>query len=406
MQVQVNERVFDVDEQVIGVSEAEQVKINVGEARVKRFAKAALGDSFTHDNYFAKMMADEKTARLFFELFLPKRILRSIDLESLRAAPTKFVDEKGAFCVGDMIYTVDMKRRKGKKTRRAVFVLVLEHKSEHEKYVSIQLLKYIAGVLDFMRADPEKYQDENGLLPSPYPIVFSQSKRSWKRVPYLNRILWAIKGLGSYMVRFKFQVIEASEISLEKIKKLEPVMRVFLYMERLAKREYEKGENQELIDLFSDIILATTPDERLRQAVLASFGYLKYLQKGRPQMITVQELQDEIYEQNDESDYAAFQEFFPDLCDRKYEEGLEKGLEKGRVLNIYDMILKYYRHRYNVDVPETLSTRINAISYYPALEEIQYAAWSANSPSEFERGVDAVIEKYAEEIEALNKKSR
>ena len=123
-------------------------------------------------------------------------------------------------------------------------------------------------------------------------------------------------------------------------------------------------------------------------------------------MITVQELQDEIYEQNDESDYAAFQEFFPDLCDRKYEEGLEKGLEKGRVLNIYDMILKYYRHRYNVDVPEKLSAKINAIGYYPALEEIQYAAWSANSPSEFERGVDSVVEKYAEEIEALNKKSR
>jgi len=63
MQVQVNERVVEVDEKIANASDSERGRINVDEARVKQFAKAAPGDSFTHDGYFAKMVANEKTAR-------------------------------------------------------------------------------------------------------------------------------------------------------------------------------------------------------------------------------------------------------------------------------------------------------------------------------------------------------
>jgi len=170
-------------------------------------------------------------------------------------------------------------------------------------------------------------------------------------------------------------------------------MRVFLYLERLAKRENEKGENQELIDLFSDLVSAKTPDERLRQAVFASFRYLKYLKKGRPQMIALQELKDNVFEQSDAYERAAFWEFFSN----EYEEVLEKG----RVQTIYEMIFKNYRRRHNADISEKYAAKINGTNYYPALEDIQYAAWTSSSPKEFEREVDSILNRYLEELGAV-----
>ncbi len=398
MTIQANEHMVEVGVEPSGTSFDDQVRLRVDEKRVKSFAKAALGDSFTHDNYFAKMMSDEKTARLFFELFLPRKILRQIDLESLRAMPTKYVDERGNFRVGDMFYSIETKRRKGKKSRRAVFMLILEHKSDHERYVAIQLLDYIAGMLRFMSANPEEYQDENGFLPAPYAMVFSQAKKPWKRVPYLRRILWTIRGFKRTIPNFIFPVVEASEIPLERIKKLEPVARVFLYMERLAKREYEKGENQELIELFSDLFKASNRDERLRQAFYASIAYLRYLQKGRPHTMSMQELQNGIFGQDGYDEYAILEEVFPNALERKYEQG--------RVNNIYDVILRNYRYRYAVPLSESLEEKIETVSYYPALEEIQLAILGADTPDAFERQVEFVIEKYAEEIKALNKNEK
>ncbi len=397
MTVQVNEQSVKADASVIGANDADLVRIRVDERRVKRFAKDVLGASFTHDNYFAKMMEDEKTARLFFEVFLPPKALRQLDLETLRAVPTKLVDESGEFCVGDMFFTVEMKRRKGKKSPRAVFMLVLEHKSEHETFVSIQLLNYVARLLNFMRANSGTFLDEKGLLPAPFAIVFSQDKRPWRRVPYLERVLWTLRGFRSYLPRLKFFVVEASEIPLEKIRKLEPVTRLFLYLERLAKREYEKGENQELIELFSDLINAPNPNERLRQGFSASLRYLKYLQKGRPQMITTRELQNGIYGQDVESDYDVIEEFFSDAFEFK---GKQK-FEQGRTSTIYDVVLKNYRRKYGVELPEALVEKINAVGYYPALEEIQCEVWLTPSPEAFERRVDSIIEQYAEENESL-----
>jgi len=116
-------------------------------------------------------------------------------------------------------------------------------------------------------------------------------------------------------------------------------------------------------------------------------------------MITIQETQDSVFEEIDAYDRAVMREIFSD----EYEKALEEGRKEGRLQGIYGLIFKNYRCRYNADISEKLTAKIDLIRYYPALEEIQYAVWETSSPLEFERAVDSVLEKYAEQIETLDR---
>ena len=148
----------------------------------------------TSDKFFAAILSNPVTARLFFEFILPKRLLRRLNLATLECMHPRLVAPDGREHIGDFFFKVKFKTRRGRDVGSAIFVIVLEHKFEDELLVSIQLLRYTANLLGVMSADRALFADENGKLPTPYPIVFSQEWQN-RKTYYLRDVLNWVPGL-------------------------------------------------------------------------------------------------------------------------------------------------------------------------------------------------------------------
>ncbi len=375
-------------------------KNNAQKANAKKNKKAkkaaSLSDAMTNDKYFAVIVANEVTARLFFLMFLPLFILEQLDLATLKTMFTRDVDANGVESVGDIYFVVDVKNRVGKTRERAVFAIATEHKTDDDPFVSIQLLKYSSALLNRMRKNKDFFADENGRLPTPYVVVFSQDERPKERPVKLGDVLWTLEGLEGTVPNFDYQTIYASQISLDVIKKCEPVMRMFLHLTQIANKKHTREEDVELAETFRQILEAPVDDERAKQCAIASMNYYKRLQQRRPGMPTLHELRKEIEKQKGEPMEDGLSVFF----EKEFAENRKQGMQ----ISIYNTIYGNLHAKYGKDsVSERLKAKLDAVNYYPALEEIQLASWMTPSIDAFKRKVAKIVNKYKDEIQEIRR---
>jgi len=357
---------------------------------------ASLYDAMTNDRYFAVIVANEVTARLFFLMFLPLFVLEQLDLSTLKTMFTRDVDANGIESVGDIFFVVDVKDRAGKTRRRTVFVIAVEHKTEDDEYVSIQLLRYSSALLSRMNKNREFFADENGILPTPYVVVFSQDENPKEQPALLGDILWALDGLERTVPNFDYQTIYATQISLDAIRKCEPVMRTFLYLTQIANKEHTTEEDAELAETFRQILEAPVTDERAKQCAIASMRYFLQLQKRRPGILTFPELKKEMERRKGEPMEDGLAVFF--------EKEFAEIREQTRQADIHSVIRSNLVAKYGQDALSTrLLNKLDEIIYYPALEEIQLASWMTPSLDSFKRKVTKIVNKYNDEIQEIRR---
>ncbi len=369
---------------------------------------ASLRDNMTNDNFFADFVANKSNAQTWFQTFLPENVLEQIDLSTLRVIHTQDVDANGVKKVGDMYFVVDMKDRLGKARRRAVFVIAAEHKTKDEKRVAIQLLGYVSALLDRMNAEPESFEDENGLLPTPYVVVFSQDPRPKEQPARLSDILWTIPGLEGTVPNFDYQTIYASEIPIDVIRNCEPALRAFLYLTQIANKKHSSEEDAELAATLRQLLDAPPSDERLRQCAYACLNYFLHLRKRRPGMPTLPELRKEMEKQKGEPMESGILQFFErevsERCEEARQDGMQAGMQAGKQEGIYEIIYSNLRSKFGQNVvSDKLKKKLDDINYYPALEEIQLAIWTAPSLDAFKRKVAKIVNKYKDEIQELRR---
>ncbi len=372
----------------------------------------------TNDKYFADVVANVINARLFFRIVLPPQILDQLDMSTLRTMRARDVGADGIEKIGDVFFVVDMKERPGLVCRRAAFVIATEHKTKDEKYVPIQLLGYVSALLDVMSSDPETFADENGLLPTPYVVVFSQDARQKKQPAQLNDVLWTLPGLEGTVPNFEYQTVYASEIPLDVIRECEPAMRTFLYLMQIANKKHTDEEDAELAATFRRILEESPSDERLRQCACASINYFLHIQPKRPGMLTLPELRKEIEKQKgkpmENGILLFFEKEVTERCEQArqegrqdgwqdgWQEGRQEGKQEGRQEGIYKTIYDNLNAKYgNNSVSERLKEKLDEINYYPALEEIQLAIWTTSSLDAFNVKLAKIVNKYEVEIQEL-----
>ncbi len=355
----------------------------------------------TNDKYFIDVVAMNKaTAELFFQMFLPPSVLESLDLSTLRTMNSRNVDADGIEKIGDVFFVVDMKDRGGQTSRRAAFVIVTEHKTKDEKRIAIQLLGYVSALLDVMASNSEVYADENGLLPTPYVLVFSQDEQPKRQPVRLRDVLWTLPGLEGTIPNFDYQTVYVNEIPLDVIRRCEPAMRTFLYLTQIANKKHTSDEDAELASVFRQILEESPSDERLRQCARASLNYFVRLRQHRPGMLTLDGLRKEIEKQKGEPMEDAMLLFF----EKEVSERCEKAREDGRQEEIYEIIYRNLRAKYGQDsVSAALKKKLDVINYYPALEEIQLASWMTPSLDSFKRKLARIVNKYKDEIQEVRR---
>ena len=92
------------------------------------------------------------------------------------------------------------------------------------------------------------------------------------------------------------------------------------------------------------------------------------------------------------------------FCEKEFAENFEQGKREGVYEVIYNVIYGNLRIKYGEDsVSERLKAKLDAINYYPALEDIQAAIWTTPSLDAFKRKVAKIVNKYKDEIQEIRR---
>ena len=121
-------------------------------------------------------------------------------------------------------------------------------------------------------------------------------------------------------------------------------------------------------------------------------------------MPTLPELRKEMEKQKGEPMESGILQFFEKEVSERCEKAMQDGMQAGKQEGIYEIIYSNLRSKFGQNaVSSKLKKKLDDINYYPALEEIQLAIWTAPSLDAFKRKVARIVNKYKDEIQELRR---
>ncbi|MBW7857574.1 MAG: Rpn family recombination-promoting nuclease/putative transposase [Leptonema sp. (in: Bacteria)] len=133
-----------------------------------------------HDSFFKEMFSQPKVTRGFIENYLPQKIVTNLDLTDLKPVKDSFIDNELKNSQADLLFNTKLKN-----TNAYIYIL-FEHKSQSDKWVAFQLLRYLVRIW-------EKYLIENKnskKLPVILPILFYHGENHWEVSTKIYRFIY------------------------------------------------------------------------------------------------------------------------------------------------------------------------------------------------------------------------
>jgi predicted transposase/invertase (TIGR01784 family) len=151
-----------------------------------------------HDHFFKYTFANVAVVREHLEVFLPKEVSDNIDFESLERDGTSYVSEALAAHYSDVVWNVNYGRMGIK------IAVLFEHKTTPDKYIMLQLLRYMLEIWDVDRA-------ENTDLTLIIPVVVYQGENTWKHYRFEDLFSGIDGVLLRYLPCFTYERTDANE---------------------------------------------------------------------------------------------------------------------------------------------------------------------------------------------------
>ncbi len=162
-----------------------------------------------HDTFFRETMSHKKVAADFLANYLPAGLLAYVKLETLLITKDTFVDKKQATHYSDLLYQV---RLTG--DRPGFVYFLFEHKSYPDRFVSLQLLRYMAEIWELYLKQHKKAKT----LPLIIPIVVYHGKPKGRAVRLVDLIDLPDSSLSAYVPDFDLAFYDFSPETDEAIK--------------------------------------------------------------------------------------------------------------------------------------------------------------------------------------------
>lgn len=164
--------------------------------------------STPHDNAFEFYLREKETARSFLEEYLPAKIIRQLDFNSLRISKDKFVDKEMSRYFSDLLYEIKLNKKP------AFIYLLFEHKSWSEWFICLQLLKYMVNIWELFLKQNKKAK----YLPVIIPLVIYHGRYKWKISKKFISLFKNTTDLEKYIPDFSYNLYDISHIPDEEIK--------------------------------------------------------------------------------------------------------------------------------------------------------------------------------------------
>jgi predicted transposase/invertase (TIGR01784 family) len=211
-----------------------------------------------HDAFTQRLLSRPEIAADFLRNYLPPDIANELDPAKVELVKPAFVDEELRRHASDLIYKVGIKRGGA-----AHIIVLVDHKSDPEKWVGLQLLRY---AVNLWRETREKNAE---LLPVIVPVVLYHGRRRWRVSQQFSGLFPAaeLKLAREFVPDFKYHLCDLNSFSDEELKggvelraglsllkhifdaKLKaPLIRIFRWVKELPERQ--RNEYLDLVRVY------------------------------------------------------------------------------------------------------------------------------------------------------------
>ncbi len=290
-----------------------------------------------HDTLFKELLAQPSDAAGEFEAVLPPELFRLLDPATLVPVPTSFVDEALRRFYSDRLFRAKLRGRP------AYVYLLVEHKSEPERFTLFQLLRYMVRIWEQELARPEAPR----CLPPVIPLILHHGEQGWTAPKAFHGLfdaeLMKITEVAGLTPSFEVVLDDLREQTDEQIQARS--MRAFAQMGLLLLRDARRLKPAELLSslgrwgaMMGEV--ARAPDGR--RALLIILGYIARAASD----IDPAELTKTIKQAIPEAE---------DALATMAERWLEQGFEKGQAATLIRLLTRKFG-----DVDQAWLTRVNA----------------------------------------------
>jgi predicted transposase YdaD len=164
-----------------------------------------------HDKLVKSTFSDSDNARVFFQAYLPRKLVRRMDWNSLILVSGSFIDPEFAATSSDLLFTAKIDGQP------AFLYILFEHQNQEDPLIGLRLLTYMVRIWnDYLRNNPGATK-----LPLILPLVLAQDNKPWKSSTRFADLIDIPEGAGDdikkHIPDFEFQLVELYRMPFEKI---------------------------------------------------------------------------------------------------------------------------------------------------------------------------------------------
>lgn len=323
-----------------------------------------------HDTFVKAIFSQQPEARALLRAFLPAATLRRLDLDRLELIPGSLIDESLTTVYADLLFRVGARERDG-----YVYMLI-EHKSAHPWWTLFQLLKSMVRLW----ADARAGAADTGRLPAIIPVVLYHGVEPWaapRRFADLVDSTLLSRELMDCVPDFAAVVVDLAALDACEIR----ARLAGAALAQTAVLLLQSAWVDDLIERFrgvADLLreLHTEPADPTRLALV--LRYALETDRGRSDLEAVAAFVARTVEPTMQNDILT-------TADRLRREGLERGLEEGRLRTQRRNLRRLLDARLG-SVPSDLDARIEAAELSRLETWFERALTAASLDAVFEDG--------------------
>lgn len=307
-----------------------------------------------HDKLIRELLRDKENAKDFLNNFLPKHILKLVNLDQLEIAKDSFVDDSLKEYFSDILYKITFSGHIG------YLYFLFEHKSYNDKFTSFQMLKYMVQIWDL-----EIKQNKKELFPVVLPFVVYHGKEVWSAGTRFSELFGSKpKELAPYIPDYEFILTDLSKYSDNDLKCIADLKIGLLLLKYALRGEYtEKLES--IFPLFKEL-------QNKEGGLEYLYTVIRYIMTTAEGISTVK--LKTLIESNISKDIG---DDIMTIADQLRQEGEQKGIQKGiqegrqegKLEEAKGSVLTVIETRFNF-VPKNIRNQITAIENIETLEKL------------------------------------
>jgi predicted transposase/invertase (TIGR01784 family) len=359
-----------------------------------------MGISKPHDKFFKDVFSRPEVAQDFCRHYLPREIVKLLNLSTLTQAKDSFVDENLRESFSDLLFKIKLK------TGRDIYIYILfEHKSHRDPMVLFQILRSEVKIWD-----NDRKQRGNSKLRPIIPLVIYHGRRKWN-VPldFHSLFLWT-EGMEKYLPQFEYLLFDIPRMKDEQIggdALLKALLMVLKYIKQRDPREKAariatafrelKDKRSDIEEILYTVLLYLYQTIKAEDQTQVQQEFERTLREGAEIMPTLAEyyIQQGIEEGRKEGKQEGLQEGLQQGLQRGIQKGREEGKKEGKQEGLQEglrealreareAVLDILQTRFN-KVPRRMVKKITAIDDMEQLRELRKKSLTVSTLKEFDQ---------------------